>query len=149
MLHLGNVFIADYQNLRIRKMTLSSGIITTIAGSGGTGTTSGTFSGDGGLATSAKFSTPMGVAVDSSGTRIIPFHSSFLIIFQKGNVFVADQRNNRIRKVTISTGIIATVVGSSTTTGFSGDGGAATAALLNYPIGSTIDSAGTHSMTKI
>ena len=61
--HLGNVYIADYNNHRIRKVTVSTGIITTIAGTGST-----TFSGDGGAATSATFYYPNGVSLDSTGS---------------------------------------------------------------------------------
>ncbi len=59
----GNVYIADYNSNRIRKVTVSTGIITTIAGS----STSGSYSGDNGQATSAKLNNPHGVALDASG----------------------------------------------------------------------------------
>ncbi len=62
-LHLGNMYIADTNNNRIRKVTRSTLVITTIAGSGTT-----IYSGDGGAATSASLSYPYGVALDSSGT---------------------------------------------------------------------------------
>ena len=68
---IGNVYIADTDNQRIRKVTVSTGIITTIAGTGST-----IFSGDNGAATSATLSYPWGVAVDASG-RILyycPLH---------------------------------------------------------------------------
>ncbi len=65
LLYLDNVYIADWFNHGIRKVTISTGIITTIAGSGGTGS----YSGDGGAATSAKLSYPQGVTVDSAGTH--------------------------------------------------------------------------------
>ncbi|MCD6010653.1 MAG: surface protein [Flavipsychrobacter sp.] len=103
----GNMYIADDGNQRIRKVN-SSGIISTIAG-----TTIG-FSGDGGAATAAQFNNPTGVAVDNSG-----------------NVYVADLNNHRVRKISTS-GIITTFAGTGTI-GFSGDGGAATAARLSYP----------------
>ncbi len=61
--HLGNVYIADNGNHRIRKVTVSTGIITTYAGTGST-----TFSGDGGAATSAALYRPSGVALDSTGS---------------------------------------------------------------------------------
>ena len=64
----------------------------------------------------------------------------FLSVFED-NVFIVDTGNNRIRKV-ISTGIITTIAGSSTSTGYSGDGGAATSATLNKPRGVAIDSSG-------
>ena len=66
-LSLGNVYIADYDNQRIRKVTISTGIISTIAGS----STSGSYSGDGGQATSATLYYPFGVALNSSGITCI------------------------------------------------------------------------------
>jgi len=116
---LKNVYIADTNNNRIRKVTASTGVITTIAGNGTAG-----FSGDGSAATSAKLNSPSGVAVDSSG-----------------NVYIADTNNNRIRKVTVSTGVITTVAGNGTA-GFFGDGGTATSAEVNGPFGVSLDSAG-------
>ena len=65
MFNIGNVYIADSDNHRIRKVTVSTGIITTIAG---TGTAS--YSGDNGAATSATLSYPMGVALDASGRML-------------------------------------------------------------------------------
>ena len=62
MSNIGNVYIADRENYRIRKVTVSTGIITTIAGKGGFG-----YSGDNGAATSATLYSPLGVAVDASG----------------------------------------------------------------------------------
>ncbi len=59
-----------------------------------------------------------------------------------GNVYIADNYNNRIRKVTVSTGIITTFAGTGTAS-FSGDGGAATSATLTYPRGVWVDSTGT------
>ncbi len=59
-----------------------------------------------------------------------------------GNVYIADYFNNRIRKVTVSTGIITTIAGSSTSGSYSGDGGAATSAALNNPAGVTLDASG-------
>jgi uncharacterized alkaline shock family protein YloU len=117
---LGNVYIADFYNHRIRKVN-TTGIITTIAGCGG----SGSFSGDTGQATSAFLNNPAGVAAD-----------------QSGNVYIADMNNNRIRKVTVSTGIINTIAGSSTSGGFSGDNGQATSAGLDSPRGITVDASG-------
>ena len=114
----GNVFIADSNNLRIRKIN-TSGIITTVAGNGAA---QGNF-GDGGAATAANLSYPLGVAVDSAG-----------------NLFIADTDHNRIRKVDTS-GIITTVAATGAS-GFLGDGGAATAARLDSPKGVTLDSAG-------
>ncbi len=143
--YIGNVYIADMYNNRIRKVTVSTGIITTIAGSGGTGT----FTGDGGLATSATFNYPSGVALDSSGRNnvfiIFIFFLRISFISNTGNVYIADLSNNRIRKVTVSTGIITTIAGSSTG-GYSGDNGAATSASLYSPIGVALDLAGSFTL---
>ena len=59
-----------------------------------------------------------------------------------GNVYIADMNNNRIRKVTESTGIITTIAGSSTSGSYSGDNGAATSATLYYPEGVALDASG-------
>ncbi len=64
--HLGNVYIADYRNNRIRKIAASTGVITSIAGS----SSSGSYSGDNGAATSATMTNPCGVALDNSGNFI-------------------------------------------------------------------------------
>ena len=117
--HLGNIYIADTFNQRIRKVTVSTGIISTIAG---TGTSS--YSGDNGAATSATLNYPGGVVLDTAG-----------------NVYIADTLNQRIRKVTISTGIITTFAGTGTGS-YSGDNGPATSATLYYPYGVAVDSAG-------
>jgi uncharacterized protein (TIGR03437 family) len=101
----GNVYIADTQNSRIRKVS-ASGTITTVAG-GGLG--SATSVGDGGAATQAELRFPEGITVDASG-----------------NLYIADYGNFRVRKVTASTGIITTVAGNGTYTPASiGDGGPA------------------------
>ena len=83
----GNLYIADSDNKRIRKVD-TNGIITTVAGNGSAG-----YSGDGGAATNARLYYPTGVAVDASG-----------------NLYIADTENNRIRKVDTN-GIITTVAG--------------------------------------
>jgi uncharacterized protein (TIGR03437 family) len=114
----GNLYIADSNNNVIRKVTATSGIITTIAGNGTAG-----FSGDGGRAVFAQLSHPKGVAVDSAG-----------------NVYIADTLNSRIR-VVAPNGTISTVVGTGTL-GYSGDGGLATTAQLNFPQGLSFDTAG-------
>ena len=116
---VGNLYIADTENQRIRKVTTATGIITTIAGNGDYG-----FSGDDGVATAAALQCPSSVAVDGDG-----------------NVYIADRYNHRIRKVTASTGIITTFAGNGTL-GFSGDGAAATSAQLNNPLGVTLDGYG-------
>jgi sugar lactone lactonase YvrE len=117
---IGNLFIADHGNNRIRKVDIH-GIITTVAGNGVLDPSgeSGTFSGDGGAATNAGLSLPFSVAVDNFG-----------------NLFIADA-NNRIRKVNTD-GIITTVAGG----GSGGDGGAATNASLNMPYAVTVDTHG-------
>ncbi len=70
---------------------------------------------------------------------IILTYASALLV---GNVYIADYNNNRIRKVTISTGIISTIAGCSTSGNYSGDGGQATSARLYNPSGVTLDSSG-------
>ena len=134
------MYIADYVNQRIRKVTISTGIISTIAG---TGTSS--YSGDNGPATSATLYYPYGVAVDSAGTSLI--YSKYFTCFSHlllylGNVYIADFYNIRIRMVTVSTGIITLIAGTGTGT-YSGDNGQATSAALNGPYGVAVDSAGT------
>ena len=62
-------------------------------------------------------------------------------MFNIGNVYIADLSNNRIRKVTVSTGIITTIAGTGSIT-YSGDNGAATSATLNYPSGLALDASG-------
>ncbi|MDE1156508.1 MAG: Ig-like domain repeat protein [Acidobacteriaceae bacterium] len=117
----GNLFFADTNNQRIRRIS-SSGTISTIAGSGVQG-----YAGDGAAAVSADLDTPVGVAVDSAG-----------------NVYLADSHNHRIREVSTS-GTIATVAGAGAPSfagGFAGDGTASTAASLSKPTGVSIDSAG-------
>ena len=113
---VGNLYIADAGNHRIRKVDGATGIITTVAGDGTSG-----FSGDGGLATAASLRFPSGIAVDTAG-----------------NLYTADANNNRIRKVDGATGIITTVAGG----GSGGDGGLATAASLRFPSGIAVDTAG-------
>jgi sugar lactone lactonase YvrE len=112
----GNLFIADPGHNRIRKVTASTGIISTVAGGGTQGY------GDGISATSAQLGYPVGVAVDAAG-----------------NLFIADAGNSRIRKV--AGGTISTVAGNGTS-GFSGDGGPATSAQLSNPSRVTVDAAG-------
>ncbi len=70
MYSIGNVYIADTNNHRIRKLTVSTGVISTIAGIG-TLSTTGSYSGDNGAATSAALNNPQGVAVDSSGKIVL------------------------------------------------------------------------------
>ncbi len=137
------MYIADSWNQRIRKVTVSTGIITTIAG---TGTSS--FSGDNGPATSATLNYPWGVAIDSAGnslTYLYSFSCLLQLLYHLGNVYIGDQDNNRIRKVIVSTGIITTIAGIGGIDSYSGDNGPATSAGLGNPTGVALDSAGTHS----
>ena len=115
----GDLFIADSGNDRIREVSLSTGVITTVAGNGTWG-----YSGDNGPATAAELHYPSGIAVDSAG-----------------DLFIADNNNERIREVNLSTGVIATVAGDGAY-GFNGDNGPATAAGLHCPVGVAVDSAG-------
>ena len=114
---LGNVYIVDADNHVVRKVD-SNGIITTVAGTGGKN-----FSGDGGPATAALLNAPNDVAVDGYG-----------------NLYIADLGNHRIRKVNQS-GLITTIAGNGSDQ-FSGDGGPAIAAGLNFPHGIAVDTAG-------
>ncbi|MEU8925827.1 RICIN domain-containing protein [Kitasatospora sp. NPDC048545] len=113
----GTLYFSDYNNHRVRKVT-TDGKISTVAGTGTAG-----FSGDNGPAVSAQLNYPRGVAVDSAGA-----------------VYITDTNNHRIRKITAD-GKIGTVAGTGTA-GFGGDGGPATAAPLNLPLGVAVDGAG-------
>ena len=114
----GTIYISDNGNNCIRKVD-TNGIITKVAGNGTNG-----FTGDGGVATNARISSPLGIFLDTAG-----------------NLFFADSQNNRIRKVA-TTGIITTVAGNGFSPGFGGDGSSATSATLNFPSGVVVDSSG-------
>jgi hypothetical protein len=122
----GNVYIADRGLNRIRKLT-PRGTIATIAGNGTACSASTAACGDGGTAASANLNGPFGVAVDGAG-----------------NVYIADSSDNRIREV--SGGTITTIAGNGTAcspaTAACGDGGTATSANLNAPLGVAVDGAG-------
>ncbi len=127
----GNLYIADSQNDFIRKVTAATGNISTVVGIGHLIMIKGIppsapagYTGDGGLATSAKLDNPAGLAFDSSD-----------------NMYIADNLNNVIRKVDSATGIISTVAGNHTK-GYSGDGGPAISAELNSPNGVAVDASG-------
>jgi sugar lactone lactonase YvrE len=185
----GNIYIADYENNRIRRVEATTGIITTVAGTGAA-----TDSGDGGPAVNAGVFWPTGIAVDGAGdlyfssswsrvrkliasTGIIEtvagrFGTSFSgdgglataasfwdpipsVVDHNGNIYITDYENSRIRLVTASTGIVATIAGSSACApgpapfvdmvcqgGFGGDGGPAANAILNHAEAVALDSAG-------
>ena len=114
----GNVYIAEAVNFRVRRVS-PNGKITTFAGTGKSG-----FSGDGGKATLARLAHPYGVAVDG-----------------KGNVFIADTSNARLRKVSPG-GRITTIAGNGAVCCSTGDGGAATAAVLSFPNAVAVDGKG-------
>ncbi len=107
----GDLYIAEVTG-RVREVHAGTGIIDAVAGSGKYG-----YSGDGGPATQAELSIVSGVAVDAVG-----------------NLYIADSANNRVREVPAGSGTINTVAGNGQA-GFSGDGGPATQAELNYPDG--------------
>ncbi len=172
----GDLFIADYQNHRIRKITMSTGIITTAAGMGTAG-----FSGDGSSALQAQLSSPTGVCFDAVGNMYIADQGNARVrkvdfitgtistvagngasghsgdgglgtaaatgnVYDvkcdlSGNVIFSEVFNHYIRKLTVATGIISSIAGSGTAT-FFGDGGPATAASISTPEGITIDGAG-------
>lgn len=179
----GNVYIADTGDNVVRKVDVSSGIITRVAGTG--------VAGHGGLdgpATHARLNAPQGVAVDAAGdvliadtvnNRVVKVLPNGLIVAfagngepgykgdghqaqgamlnqptgvavdAAGNAYIADASNNVVRRVDAVTGVISTVAGDFEADqandglgGFSGDGGPATSAQLNYPHGVALDSAG-------
>lgn len=114
---LGNVYVADMRNHRIRKIG-ADGILSTVAGNGSAG-----FGGDGGPATSAALNFPVAVTVDAAG-----------------NLYIADSLNHRIRRVAPN-GTISTIAGTGAK-GFAGDGAAAVAAQLDTPYYLAIDAVG-------
>ena len=115
----GDIYFVSQEDHRVRKVTASTGIITTIAGTGSAG-----YNGDGIVATSAQLNYPHGVALDASG-----------------NVYFADTFNQRVRKVTASTGIITTIAGNGFY-GYNEDGILATSALLINPHVVALDASG-------
>jgi len=117
----GNIYIADTQNHAIRKITASTGIITTIAGKG-PGNKG--YAGDNGMAIDAHLDTPQGVALDAAG-----------------NLYIVDAGNHAVRKVNMDTGVITTIAGTGDY-GYAGDGGPATSARLYAPTKVAVDIAG-------
>ena len=112
----GDVYFTDNGNNVVRRVSALDGTISTFAGTMGQHG----YTGDGGAAAGALLNTPNGIAFDSAG-----------------NLFIADTSNHVIRKVSAGTGVITTVAGTGQA-GFGGDGGPATAALLNGPWGLTL-----------
>jgi DNA-binding beta-propeller fold protein YncE len=113
-----NLYVVDSSNYEIRKIVIATGVVTTLAGSPTSGYADGTGS-------AARFYKPEGVAIDPAGT----------------NLYVADSRNNMIRKIVIATGVVSTLAGSTTKGSADGKGSAAS---FNYPEGITIDLTGTN-----
>jgi Secretion system C-terminal sorting domain/NHL repeat len=172
---LGNILFADFNNKCIRKITATTGIITTIAGTGSAG-----YNGDSILATSALLNNPTSIAIgnlgdiyvsDAANNRIRKINFSGIITTVAGtgvagyngdnilattslllspsgvwvdkynNLYISDQDNHRIRKVTASTGIITTIAGTGVA-GYNGDEILATTAQLNQPYSITVDDTG-------
>lgn len=115
----GNIYIADSTNNRVRKADAVTGLITTVAGTGVRD-----YGGDGGPATKAHLAFPMGLTVD-----------------RDGNLFIADARNHRIRRVDAKTGVITSVAGLGIR-GLGGDNGPAVGAMLSYPTSVALDEEG-------
>lgn len=184
---LGNIYIADYGNQVVRKVTAATGIMTIVAGIGSPG-----YAGDGYPATAAQLNLPSNLAVDNYGNLYIsdngnnvirkvdtagiistyagssvlissgyytgvsgytgdggpPTAASFyspkgLFVDGQGNLFVADEGNNVVRMIYQGVGgIIVTVAGIGGTGGYSGDGGPATAGMLNTPEDIAVDQQG-------
>ncbi|MEZ0609587.1 hypothetical protein ACAW74_13810 [Fibrella sp. WM1] len=120
----GNIYVADFNNSRVRKIDLN-GIITTIAGTGVEGS-----GGDGGLATSAQLNKPVGLAFDPAG-----------------NLHISDANSLKVRKISQG-GTISTVAGTGAN-GFSGDGGPALNAALDRPFGLAFDQNGSYYFADI
>lgn len=120
----GNVYFSDIFSNQVRRVAAGSATAIVVAGTGVEG-----FSGDGGPATAAQLNQPTGIAVDVAG-----------------NLYIADNDNNRVRRVDAATGVISTIAGSGPTGNlkatFGGDGSVATSALLNQPNGVAVDNVG-------
>ncbi len=169
----GNIFVAELGGHRIRMIGASTGIISTIAGTGQAG-----FSGDGGPALDAQMNQPIDMALDAEGRLLVAESANHVIrridlsdgtittvvgtgvrdfggdggpapgaslngprgiaVDASGNLFIADGSNNRIRRVDAGAATITTIAGTGEE-GFSGDGGPATSAVLNWPGGVAVD----------
>jgi len=117
----GNLYFVELNSNRLRMIEAHTGIIRTVAGGGAEG-----FSGDGGPAAAAKLARPHGVAIDAGG-----------------NIYVADFNNHRVRRIDALTGIISTIAGTGVNT-YSGDGGLAVDAAVNFPAAGVFDPAGNY-----
>jgi sugar lactone lactonase YvrE len=154
---VGNLYVADIFNSRIRRIS-PTGTITTVAGTGGFGS-----SGDGASAQLATLGSPSGIAIDRGGNvyvsdsfqnsirkispsgvigtiAALPFQPGGLAVDIAGNVFVTDSSHNAIKEISVS-GAITTIAGTGVA-GYSGDGGPANTAQLNNPAGIAVDAAG-------
>jgi sugar lactone lactonase YvrE/plastocyanin len=184
---VGNVYIADESDNRVRKVDAVTGTITTVAGNGTScsNPTANPACGDGGAATAAQLNEPMAVAVDAAGNLYIADLANFRIrrvdaasgaittvagtgsqgyyadmvsgapatsaalglvpsiaLDSFGNLFIVDEINNIVRKVSAATGLITTVAGTVGPGNNSGDGGPATSAQFYYPTGVAVDGTG-------
>ena len=117
---LDNLYVADVAYAVVRRVDVTTGIISTVAGTGERG-----LAGDGGPATSAKLGYPFGLAADSLG-----------------NLYIPDYFYHVVRRVDFATGTISTVAGTPRKRGYSGDGGPATSALMRNPWKLTVDGLG-------
>jgi hypothetical protein len=109
----GDLFLCDSSNQRVRRVDATTGYIATVAGNGSSGAT-----GDGGQAIAAELNNPSGLAIDGAG-----------------DLYIADSGNNVVRRVDAISGVISTFAGEMGTSGYGGDGGTATSALLTSPRG--------------
>jgi sugar lactone lactonase YvrE len=116
---VGNLYIADTRNHRVRELAAATGIITTVAGTGKPG-----YSGDGGVATAAQLDRPTALAIDTAGS-----------------LYIADTDNHRVRRIAAGTKVISTIAGDGVE-GFGGDGRIATSASIDSPNGLAVDVAG-------
>lgn len=115
----GNLYVSDPQNNVVRKIDMSTGLITTVAGYSGS-----TVTGNPNLAVNTRLSQPSGISLDADG-----------------NLYIAEAKGNIIHKVDKATGLISTVAGNGTH-GYHGDGASATSAQLNAPTAVAFDGAG-------
>ncbi len=136
----GNVYFSEFNNHRVRMITVSTGIITTYAGTG-----SASYSGDSGAASSAALQNPNGLGMDTTCKQAIYIITVLTFIFTVltllDNLYIADWGNHRVRKVLASTSVISNIAGTGAAS-FSGDYGQATSATLNGPTAVAVDTSG-------